>query len=46
MQDMFPQVAFYIGSVPIYDTVVSTWVMIALIALIAWLLGKRCFVVL
>jgi F-type H+-transporting ATPase subunit a len=46
MDDMFPQVAFYIGSVPIYDTVVSTWVMIALIALIVWLLGKRRPVVL
>jgi len=41
MDEMFAQVVFHIGSVPIYDTIVSTWVMIALIALMAWLLGKR-----
>jgi len=41
MDQMFPQVVFYIGSIPIYDTIVSTWVMIAVIALIAWVLGKR-----
>ena len=41
MDEMFPQVVFYIGGIPIYDTIVSTWVMIAIIALIAWVLGKR-----
>ena len=41
MDVMFPQVVFHIGGIPVYDTVVSTWVMIAIIALIAWVLGKR-----
>lgn len=41
MGAMFPQVAFYVGSLAIYDTIVSTWVMIAIIALIAWFLGRR-----
>lgn len=39
MGEMFPQVVFHIGGIPIYDTLVSTWVMIAFISLIAWLLG-------
>ena len=41
MDGMFPQVVFHIGSIPIYDTVVSTWVMVAIIAIIAWALGRR-----
>ena len=41
MDEMFPQIVFHIGGIPVYDTVVSTWVMIAIIALIAWVLGKR-----
>jgi F-type H+-transporting ATPase subunit a len=41
MDEMFPQVVFGIGSVSIYDTVSSTWVMMAIIALVAWLLGRR-----
>jgi F-type H+-transporting ATPase subunit a len=41
MDEMFPQVVFRIGSVSIYDTVSSTWVMMAIIALVAWLLGRR-----
>jgi len=41
MDEMFPQIVFRIGGIPIYDTIVSTWVMNALIALIAWFLGKR-----
>jgi F-type H+-transporting ATPase subunit a len=31
MKDFFPQVAFTIFSVPVRDTVISTWIMIALI---------------
>jgi len=46
MEGMFPQVAFYIGSLPIYDTTVSTWVMIALLAVVFWLLRRRRSVVL
>jgi F-type H+-transporting ATPase subunit a len=41
MDEMFPQVVFRIGGVSIYDTVSSTWVMMAIIALVAWLLGRR-----
>jgi len=40
MDEMFPQVVFHIGGIPIYDTMISTWVMIAFISLIAWILGK------
>jgi len=42
MDEMFTQVLFYVGSIPIHDTIVSTWLMMALIALIAWVLGRRC----
>lgn len=41
MDEIFPQVVFHIGSIPIYDTITSTWVMMVLIALIAWVLGRR-----
>ena len=41
MDDMFPQVVFRIGGIPIHDTVSSTWVMMAIIAFVAWLLRRR-----
>ena len=41
MSEMFPQIVFRIGGVPIYDTVVSTWVMIAFLAIVARILGKH-----
>ncbi len=41
MDEMFPQVIFRIGGIPVYDTLVSTWVAMAVITLIAWVLGKR-----
>jgi F-type H+-transporting ATPase subunit a len=41
MEGVFPQVVFRIGSIPIHDTITSTWVMIAMIAAVAWLVGRR-----
>jgi F-type H+-transporting ATPase subunit a len=41
MEGFFPQVVFYLGSVPIRDTVVSTWVMVALLTAGALVLRWR-----
>lgn len=41
MSEMFPQVVFYIQGIPVYDSIVSTWVAMAVITLIAWVLGKH-----
>ena len=41
MQDFFPQVAFTVFDIPVRDTVISTWIMIALIVLLAVLARRR-----
>jgi F-type H+-transporting ATPase subunit a len=41
MQSFFPEVVFTIFGIPVRDTVVSTWVMMAIILLIAIIVGKR-----
>jgi F-type H+-transporting ATPase subunit a len=41
MEGVNPQVLFYIFGLPIRDTVVSTWVMMAVLVLLAIIIGKR-----
>lgn len=41
MEGMFPQVVFRILGVPVRDTVISTWVMVLVIALAVYLVGRR-----
>jgi F-type H+-transporting ATPase subunit a len=41
MEEVFPKVVFYIAGIPVRDTVISTWVMIALIIGIAWFVRRR-----
>lgn len=41
MENAFPQVAFTIFGLPIRDTVVSTWVMMALVIGLAIIIGRR-----
>jgi F-type H+-transporting ATPase subunit a len=41
MDDVFPQIVFYIGPIAIRDTVISTWIMIVLIIILANILGRK-----
>jgi F-type H+-transporting ATPase subunit a len=41
MEDFFPQVVFTVLGIPVRDTVISTWVMIALIVALAVVVGRR-----
>ncbi|MBN1955591.1 MAG: F0F1 ATP synthase subunit A [Anaerolineae bacterium] len=41
MDDIFPQVAFTLFGIPVRDTVVSTWAMMALIVVVAAIVGRR-----
>jgi F-type H+-transporting ATPase subunit a len=41
MEEVFPKVVFYIFGVPVRDTVVSTWAMIAIIVGGIWLIRER-----
>lgn len=41
MEEVFPQVAFYLFGIPVRDTVVYTWIMMALIVGVAALVGRR-----
>jgi F-type H+-transporting ATPase subunit a len=41
MEEVFPHVAFYLFGIPVRDTVVSTWVMIAITLGIVWVIRKR-----
>lgn len=41
MEGFFPQVAFYVFGIPVRDTVISTWVMMALILAIVALARRR-----
>jgi F-type H+-transporting ATPase subunit a len=41
MEGLFPEVLFEILGLPVRDTVVSTWIMVALIAVTVYVLGKR-----
>jgi F-type H+-transporting ATPase subunit a len=41
MEDFFPQVVFTIFGVPVRDTVVSTWIMMAIIVGVAAVIGRR-----
>lgn len=40
MEDVFPQVIFTIFGIPVRDTVISTWVMMALIAIIVFIIRR------
>lgn len=40
MEEVFPKVSFYIFGIPVRDTVVSTWVTMALIIGVVWVLRK------
>lgn len=41
MQEVFPEVVFTIFGIPVRDTVVSTWIMMALILVLAIVAGRR-----
>lgn len=41
MDDVFPQIVFYIGPIAIRDTVISTWIMIGLIISLTTFLGHK-----
>jgi F-type H+-transporting ATPase subunit a len=41
MEDIFPQVVFRVFGIPVRDTVISTWVMMALIVGVAIVVGRR-----
>ena len=41
MQNVFPQVAFHILGIPVRDTVISTWVMVALVAAVVAVARRR-----
>jgi F-type H+-transporting ATPase subunit a len=41
MEQVAPQVAFTLWGVPVRDTVVSTWIMMALVLTVAAILGRR-----
>lgn len=41
MEDIAPQVVFTLFNIPVRDTVISTWVVMGLITLIAVLVGRR-----
>lgn len=40
MEDVFPEVVFYIFGIPIRDTVISTWVTMALVFVVVWILRR------
>lgn len=40
MDRVAPEIAFYILGIPIRDTVVSTWIMMAIIVVLAYLVGR------
>lgn len=41
MENIFPEILFYIGPIPVRDTVVSTWIMMGLILLVARYFGRK-----
>lgn len=41
MEDVFPQVVFTLFGIPVRDSVISTWVMVALVTGVVILLGRR-----
>ncbi|MBN1873187.1 MAG: F0F1 ATP synthase subunit A [Anaerolineae bacterium] len=41
MDNLFPQVVFHVFGIPVRDTVISTWIMMALIVGVAILIQKR-----
>ena len=41
MEVFIPEVVFTIFGIPIRDTVVFTWIMMAIISLLAYLIGRR-----
>lgn len=41
MEQMFPYTVFTIGGIPVRDTVVATWVMMAVLAILAYLISRR-----
>jgi F-type H+-transporting ATPase subunit a len=41
LEGLFPEVLFEVLGVPVRDTVVSTWFMVVLIVVVAYVLGKR-----
>jgi len=41
MEDVFPQLVFKVFGIPVYDTVISTWVMMALVVAGAIFVGRR-----
>ncbi|MBN2048058.1 MAG: F0F1 ATP synthase subunit A [Anaerolineaceae bacterium] len=41
MDELTPTVVFTIFGIPVTNTVTSTWMIIAILAFIAWILGKR-----
>ncbi len=41
MEEVFPRVVFYIAGIPVRNTVVSTWITMAVIIGAAWLAQRR-----